>query len=293
MPVLNPLPSRAGIGLKPEHYAAVLSTIGSAASPAWVEVHPQNYFGAGGLPHHFLRQIAAVLPVSFHSVGLSLGSANGVNPDELHMLAALCAHYAPSMISDHLSWSDAPGRYYPDLMPLPYTWESLDHFARQVDRVQTALRRRMLIENPSRYLGFADDDLEEPEFLDRLCRMTGCGLLLDINNVFVSAVNTGFDPLAWLDAIDPFLVSEIHMAGHHVEQHDSGPLLIDDHGSCVADEVWALLEAFIARAGPRPVLIEWDTHIPDFSVLMKEADKADTILARAAASQVKELARAG
>lgn len=275
------LPLLPGIGLKPEHYAALMSS-GLDTGPVgtflhgvgWVEVHPQNYFGAGGPPHRWLSAVAERHPISFHSVGLSPGAAGGLFEDELDALALLCERYAPAMVSEHLSWSGSPDERYPDLLPLPYTAETLSHFAGQVGRMQDRLKRQVLIENPSRYLAFAHDTMSEAEFLHGLCRRAGCGLLLDINNIEVSATNLGLDPWAMVDAIDPRLVGEIHLAGHSREEHPHGPLLIDDHGSPVSDLTWRLFERFIARSGPRPVLIEWDTDVPAFEVLVAEAEKA-------------------
>jgi uncharacterized protein len=276
---LSTLPPETGIGLKPEHYAPLLESLGiGGVQPGWVEVHPQNYFGAGGPPHRWLTAIAEHLPLSFHSIGLSLGGAAGCNIDELEQLAALADRYQPAMISDHLSWSDCDGERYPDLLPLPYTVQALDHFVAQVGRVQDRLGRQILIENPSRYVAWAADDIPEAEFLNSLCRRSGCGLLLDINNVEVSATNLNFDPLAWLDAIDLAAVGEIHLAGHAVEHHESGVLLIDDHGSPVTDDCWSLYAHVIDRAGRVPTLIERDTAIPPFAVLMAEVARADAVL---------------
>lgn len=286
-PPSSPLPLRAGVGLKPQHYPRALEMVSASIddpipAPAWFEVHPQNYFCAGGPPHRWLTAFAEKSPLSFHSVGLSLGSADGVNLDELSALAALCERYGPAMVSDHLSWSGSASNRYPDLLPVPYTAEALDHFAAQVGWVQDRLGRSILIENPSRYLAFAGDTMDEAAFLHALCRRAGCGLLLDINNIEVSATNLGLDPDAMVDAIDPSLVGEVHLAGHASEDHDHGPLLIDDHGSAVSHETWRLFERFAERAGPVPVLIEWDTNIPEFDVLLTEAAIADAILRRAA-----------
>jgi len=276
---LQTLPPRAGIGLKARHYAEVLAAAERGAAPAWAEVHPQNYFGAGGPPHRWLTAIAEHLPISFHSVGLSLGSAGGIDRDELDALARLCDRYQPAMVSDHLSWSNTPHDKFPDLLPIPYTNAALDHFAREVGRVQDRLGRRILVENPSRYLAYATCDWDEPGFLHELCRRSGCGLLLDINNIEVSAFNLGLDPVPWLDAIDPALVGEIHVAGHAVKDDgDGGRIAIDDHGSPVRANCWGLLARFLRRAGPRPVLVEWDTDVPDFAVLMAEAATADALL---------------
>nr|WP_321326485.1 DUF692 domain-containing protein [uncultured Parasphingorhabdus sp.] len=273
------LPPSGGIGLKSVHYSHVLDDDAQAKRPSWVEVHPQNYFGDGGPAHRWLTAIAGVYPLSFHSVGLSLGSAEGLNRDDLEKLAALCDRYQPAMVSDHLSWSGNAHDRYPDLLPIPYTQEALDHFAGEIGKVQDRLQRPILIENPSRYLSYRDDTMSETDFIDTLCRQTGCGLLFDINNVEVTATNVGLDMHAYIDAIDPAIVGEIHLAGHATESHDSGPLLIDDHGSIVSDVTWDLYRRFITRAGPIATLIEWDTDIPAYDVLMAEVTKAETILA--------------
>ncbi len=283
---VNPL-TGVGIGLKPKHYHLVLQSLSAsihdpASTPDWLEVHPQNYFCAGGPPHRWLSAIAERAPISLHSVGLSLGSADGVVPDELDQLAALCARYQPALVSDHLSWSGSASNRYPDLLPVPYTDEALDHFVAQVGLVQERLGRQILLENPSRYLAFAGDQYEEAEFLHLLCRRSGCGLLFDINNIEVSATNLGLDPFAMVDAIDADLVGEIHLAGHACEQTAEGPLLIDDHGSPVTGLTWRLFDRFIRRAGARPVLIEWDTDVPEYDVLMAEVMRAREILDAAA-----------
>lgn len=283
MTSLRHLPPSAGVGLKPGHYVQALEAVSSSiprfpAAPEWFEVHPQNYFGAGGPPHRWLSAFAEKAPLSFHSVGLSLGSRDGVVGEELDQLANLCQRYAPAMVSDHLSWSGSANNRYPDLLPVPYTREALDHFVAQVERVQERLQRQILIENPSRYLSFVGDEMGEADFLHALCQRSGCGILLDINNIEVSATNLGLNADTLVDAINPALVGEIHLAGHVVEYHPDGALLIDDHGSAVSDETWRLFERFIRRSGPRPVLVEWDTDVPDFEVLVEEARKADAIL---------------
>lgn len=276
------LPLLAGVGLKPQHYQSVLQAVPASTSgsgcPAWLEVHPQNYFMAGGPQHRWLAEIAARFPISFHSVGLSLGSAAGLDRAELDALTGLCQRYSPAVVSDHLSWSGSASNRYPDLLPVPYTREALDHFASQVGVVQDRLKRTILIENPSRYLAFAHDEMSEAEFLHALCGRTGCGLLLDLNNIEVSATNLGLDPFTMAAAIDPGLVGEVHLAGHAREDHPGGVLLIDDHGSPVTDLTWDLLARFVARAGPRPVLIEWDTNLPDWAVLIAEMDKAQAVM---------------
>lgn len=290
------LPLLAGVGLKPQHFRAVLQSVSASNSapdrPAWLEVHPQNYFMAGGPQHRWLAEFAARFPISFHSVGLSLGSAAGLDADELDALAQLCARYDPAVVSDHLSWSGSATNRYPDLLPVPYTREALDHFVAQVGRVQDRLGRSMLIENPSRYLAFARDEMSEAEFLRELCRRSGCGLLLDLNNIEVSATNLGLDPHAMADAIDPELVGEVHLAGHAREDHPGGMLLIDDHGSPITDLTWDLFARFVARTGPRPVLIEWDTDIPDWSVLAAEMGKAQAMMDIACARPARVAAHA-
>lgn len=290
------LPPAAGIGLKPRHYGAVLASLSGSIDapppPAWLEVHPQNYFCAGGPPHRWLGEIARHSPLSFHSVGLSLGSAGGLIGEELDALAALCDRYAPAAVSDHLSWSGSADNRCPDLLPLPYTEESLDHITREIEQVQTRLGRPILIENPSRYTAFAHDMLDEVDFLHRLCAASGCGLLLDVNNIVVSAVNLGLDPYAGIDRIDGDLIGEIHLAGHAIEQHEEGVLLIDDHGSAVAAPTWRLFERLVARIGPRPTLIEWDTEVPDYEVLAAEMLTAQAILDRAAAPATSDATHA-
>lgn len=284
----SPLPAHVGVGLKPQHYVPALEAVSAsipfpARCPAWFEVHPQNYFGAGGPPHRWLSAFAQQAPLSFHSVGLSLGSSEGVNLEELEHLAALCDRYAPALVSDHLSWSGSASNRYPDLLPVPYTRGALDHFAAQVARVQDRLGRSILVENPSRYLAFAGDEMTEAEFLHTLCARAGCGLLLDINNIEVSATNLGLDADAMVDSVDPSLVGELHLAGHAREDHVHGALLIDDHGSAVSDETWRLFARFVQRAGARPVLIEWDSDVPEFDVLLAEAAKAEAIMTVSAA----------
>lgn len=281
------LPPATGIGLKPAHYRDVLEPQTGCVRPAWVEVHPQNYFVDGGPPHRWLTAVAARLPVSFHSVGLSIGTAQGVDEDELEQLAKLCQRYYPASISDHLSWSGNSADRYADLLPVPYTYDTLDHVAAQIGRVQDRLKRSILIENPSRYLSYTHDEMDEVSFIHTLCAKSGCGLLFDINNVEVSCTNLGTDPFAYVDAIDPGLVGEIHLAGHATEWHDNRPLLIDDHGSPVTALTWDLFDRFIGRAGPKPVLIEWDTDVPEFAVLIAEAARANEHMARAVAQMLQ------
>lgn len=274
------LPPRGGIGLKPAHFAELLDSAQRGAGPRWVEVHPQNYTMAGGPMHSWLTAVREHLPVSFHSVGLSLGDPGGCDVDELERLAALVERYEPAMVSDHLSWSSLAGERIPDLLPAPMTRESLTHFISEIGRVQDRLKRRILVENPSRMLAFAADEYDEPDFLAELCARSGCRLLLDVNNVIVSAFNLGFDARLWMAEIDPSLVGEIHVAGHSVREPEPGiRIAIDDHGSAVSEECWTLLEAFLDRAGPRPVLVERDNAVPSFGELAAESARADRVLA--------------
>lgn len=272
------LPERAGVGIKPQHYAPLLEGDPTTVRPLWVEIHPQNFFHAGGPSRYWLARIADALPVSFHSTGLSLGSADGPDMLQLDMLERLLGEVPAACVSDHASWSRTGAEMFPDLLPLPYTDDSLDRLAQSIACVQHRLSRRILVENPSRMVAFRDDTMDEVDFLHRLCAYTGCGLLLDINNVIVSSVNTGIDVATYLGAVNPALVGEIHLAGHSREIHDVGVIAIDDHGSAISDECWVHYERFIARAGPKPTLIERDNDIPDFAALMREVREADAIL---------------
>ncbi|WP_265563575.1 MNIO family bufferin maturase [Sphingomicrobium arenosum] len=269
------LPTSGGIGLKPEHFEAFLDARAKGTGPTWVEVHPQNYMMAGGPMHRWLEAVRDAAPVSFHSVGLSIGDPDGCDRDELGRLARLAERYEPAMISDHLSWSSLGGEALPDLLPLPMTDESLAHFVREVDRIQTRLKRPILIENPSRMIAFAQDSYDEADFLAELSRRSGCGLLVDVNNILVARTNVGLDPIAYLDALPLHAIAEVHVAGHMVEEHEGGAFLaIDDHGSPVSEECWALLDALLARTGPRPVLVERDNDVPPFAELAAEAARA-------------------
>lgn len=271
----GPIPARAGVGLKPEHYEAILET---RPDVGWFEVHPENYMGEGGAPHYFLSRVRARYPVSFHGVGLSIGSAGRIDATHLARLAALMDRYEPAVFSEHLAWSTHDGTYLNDLLPLPYTGETLDIVCRHVDEVQTTLARRMLLENPSTYVVFGASEMSETEFLGEVARHTGCGLLLDVNNVFVSATNNGFDAEAYIDAFPAGHVGEIHLGGHAETQDEAGTLLIDAHDREVKDAVWALYRRALARTGAVPTLIEWDNDVPDWPVLLAEATRAEAAL---------------
>lgn len=269
-------PCAAGIGLRAQHQAEVMA---SHPPVGWFEVHAENHFGGGAALHH-LEVVRRDYPVSLHGVGLSLGSAAGIDRRHLERLAGLAERIEPGLVSEHLSWSIAGGLYFNDLIPLPLTEEALGVVSRNILRVQDRLRRRILIENPSAYLRFADSPIPEPEFLAALVARTGCGLLCDVNNIYVSAGNLGGDPLAWLDAVPAAAVGEIHLAGHHRTTVDGVDILIDDHGSRVAAEVWALYRHAVARFPAAPTLIEWDTAIPPLAELVAEAHQADRQRAR-------------
>jgi uncharacterized protein (UPF0276 family) len=272
------LPATAGIGFKPQHFDAIL---GDEPPIGFIEVHAENYMGAGGPPHAMLRQLRERHALSIHGVGLSIGSAAPLDPDHLARLKALCQRYEPASFSEHLAWSSHGEVYLNDLLPLPYTQETLDRIVSHVDQVQETLAREMLLENPSTYLQFEESTIPETELLAEIARRTGCGLLLDVNNVFVQAQNHGTSPDDYLAAFPLARVKEIHLGGHDTQSDETGaPLLIDAHGSPVADPVWTLYEGVIARTGPLPTLIEWDNDVPDWPVLAAEARAAGAILAR-------------
>jgi uncharacterized protein (UPF0276 family) len=238
--------------------------------------------GAGGPPHHFLERLRARYPLSLHGVGLSIGAARPLDRQHLGRVAALVDRYEPQSFSEHLAWSTHDTSYLNDLLPLPYTEETLACVARHVVEVQEALRRPILIENPSTYVAFASSTMEETEFLAAVAERSGCGLLLDVNNVFVSATNHCFSAAAYIDGFPLHLVGEIHLAGHAAEEDDAGaPLLIDTHDRQVADPVWALYERAIRRGGPKPTLVEWDSDLPDWPVLKREAVLAEAVMAAA------------
>jgi uncharacterized protein len=278
--ISDPLPPRAGVGLKPEHYREILD---SAPDIGWFEIHAENYMGDGGAPHHYLRAIRERYPLSLHGVGLSIGGSAALDAEHLARLKALIVRYEPSAFSEHLAWSSHDTVYLNDLLPLPYTQETLARVCDHVDAVQETLGQPMLLENPSTYVAFAETAMSEVAFLREVVRRTGCGLLLDVNNVFVQAVNHGFDAGAYIDAFPVEHVGEIHLGGHAADSDDDGSaLLIDDHGHEVADPVWALYVRALARLGPRPTLIEWDNDVPGWEVLFAEAKRADAVIAAAA-----------
>ncbi len=268
------LPQRAGIGLRSPHHGAVLA---SRPDVGWFEVHSENFFGAGGEALQVLEEVRRHYPVSLHGVGLSLGSASAPDRRHLEKLRALVARIEPAAVSEHLCWSAVGGQHLNDLLPLPYTREALAVVCDNVARVQDFLGRPILIENVSSYLQFKGADFPEWAFVAEVARRSGCGLLLDVNNVWVSACNHGFDPLDYLRAMPPAAVAEIHLAGFEVDEE--GGFLVDTHSRPVHEPVWALYAAALAHCGPRPTLIEWDNDIPALDVLLAEATRADGLLA--------------
>lgn len=272
------LPAAGGIGLKAEHYRALLET---APPLGFLEIHAENYMGAGGPPHRYLTALRERYPVSLHGVGLSIGGLSPLDRAHLDRLKALVSRYEPGLFSEHLAWSTHDTGYLADLLPLPYTDATLALVCDHIDQTQEHLQRQMLLENPSSYLGFAESTWDEPGFITEVARRTGCGLLLDVNNVFVSARNLGFTPESYLDAYPLALVQEIHLAGHDmVREAGGGTLLIDAHGSAVAEDVWSLYAAVTARRGALPTLIERDANVPALDVLLAEAVRAEAIMAR-------------
>jgi len=269
-----------GVGFKPEHFEAIAET---RPQLGFFEVHAENYMGAGGAPHRRLDAIREGYPLSLHGVGLSIGSPGKLDRAHLQRLAAVARRFEPTLVSEHLAWSTHEGAFLNDLLPLPYTDETVARVSEHVDEVQNALGRTLLLENPSTYVVFAESTWAETDFLREIARRTGCGLLLDVNNVFVSAVNHGFDPELYLADFPVSAVGEIHLAGCADDSDDAGlPLLIDAHNSPVRDAVWSLYAATIRRLGATPTLIEWDNDVPAWSMLLDEAGRAEHVIAEAA-----------
>jgi uncharacterized protein (UPF0276 family) len=274
------LPARAGLGLKPEHYDAILA---DTPDVGFFEVHAENYMGAGGPPHRYLEAIVERYPLSLHGVGLSIGAARPLDSAHLKRLRVLIDRYRSASFSEHLAWSTHDTGFLNDLLPLPYTQETLARVTEHVDQTQQTLGRRMLLENPSTYVLFAESTIDEIDFLDTVAERTGCGLLLDVNNVMVSAVNHRLDPFAYINRFPIGRVGEIHLAGYDETVDGAGDrLLIDAHGSAVRSDVMALYCHTLSRSGPLPTLIEWDNDVPGFPTLLAEARRADALLAEEA-----------
>ncbi len=267
---------RAGASFKPKHLDAILADTDPVG---FLEVHAENYMGAGGLPHANFERIRRDFAVSLHGVCMSIGAPAGIDPSHLSRFAALVARYEPALVSEHLAWSTHNDVYYNDLLPLPYTEATLATVCEHIDRVQEAIGRPILMENPSTYVASAESTYAETDFIRTMSDRTGCGLLLDVNNVFVSATNHQYSAQQYLANFPLERVGEIHLAGHDTQADDKGlPLLIDSHDRAVADPVWELYETVIARRGPVATLIEWDSEIPDWPVLKREAQAAQRIL---------------
>lgn len=288
------IPFRSGVGLKPQHYAAVLDL-----QPAigFFEVHAENYMGAGGPPHRYLTAIRERYPLSLHGVGLSIGADRPLDRGHLGRLKALSERYEPALVSEHLAWSTHGAAFLDDLLPVPYTGETLDCVVRHVEDVQEALGRQILLENPATYLAFAESTWSEVEFIAEVVRRTGCALLLDVNNIYVACSNQQWDPTDYIQRFPLAHVREIHLAGHAHDTDDAGrPLLIDSHDRPVAEPVWRLYAQAIVKLGPVPTLIEWDANLPGWSELEREARRADSVLlatATPAGAQLSGAKRAG
>ena len=271
------LPPHVGIGYKAQHYLDIIKNPGALS---WLEIHAENYMGQGGRPIAQLRHLAEKFPISVHGVGLSIGGSGPLNIDHLQRLKSLIDWLNPASFSEHLAWSTHDNHFLNDLLPLPYTATTMERVANHIDQVQNTLGRQMLLENPSSYLSFSESDMDETEFLAQIVKRTGCGLLLDVNNVFVSAANLKTSPQAYIDAFPMHAVGELHLGGHDEDEDETGaPLLIDSHGKSIVDPVWALLDYTLARSGPKPLLIEWDNDVPDWNILSAELTRADAALA--------------
>jgi len=270
------IPARGGVGLKAEHYRTIVETLPDVG---FFEVHAENYMGAGGPPHRYLSAIRERYPLSLHGVGLSIGADRPLDEDHLQRLKRLIERYRPGLFSEHLAWSSHDSSFLNDLLPVPYTAETLTRVIEHIDQVQNALRRQMLLENPSTYLAFAESTYSEIDFIAEVVRRTGCGLLLDVNNVYVASTNQEWDPIAYIEAYPLAHVQEIHIAGYTREADDKGrPLLIDTHNRPVEEIDWSLYAHAVTLIGPVPTLIEWDADVPDWPMLKREADRAEAIM---------------
>ncbi|MDE1933521.1 MAG: DUF692 domain-containing protein [Bradyrhizobium sp.] len=272
----NRIPARGGVGLKAEHYRTIVE---SWPDIGFFEVHAENYMGAGGPPHRYLSAIRERYKLSLHGVGLSIGADRPLDKDHLKRLNRLILLYRPGLFSEHLAWSSHDNGFLNDLLPVPYTAETLKRVVEHVDQVQNALGRQMLLENPSTYLAFAESTYSEIDFIAEVVRRTGCGLLLDVNNVYVASTNQQWDPVAYIDAYPLAHVQEIHLAGYTREVDDEGrPLLIDTHNRPVDEIVWDLYARAVTLTGPVPTLIEWDADLPTWDALKQEAERAEAIM---------------
>jgi uncharacterized protein (UPF0276 family) len=271
----GPIPAAAGIGLRGPHHSAFLSD----APPArWLEAHSENFFAPDSIASGVLERIRENYPLSLHGVGLSIGSVDPLAREHLAGLGALVERMEPALVSEHLCWGSVGGYHLNDLLPLPYTEEALAHMARRIEQVQDYLGREILIENVSSYMEFRESTIPEWDFLAAISERSGCGILLDVNNIYVSACNHGFDPIEYLEAIPADRVGEIHLAGHSEQLFESRSVLVDTHDAPICDGVWELYETTLKLIGPRPTLIEWDSELPPLSVLLAEAGKAQSLI---------------
>jgi uncharacterized protein (UPF0276 family) len=270
-----PIPASAGIGLRAKHQRAFLD---GSPPVAWLEVHSENYFASGGPGHVALEEIRGDYPLSFHGVGLSLGSIDSLDRWHLRRLKQVVDRYEPALVSEHLSWSSIGGLFANDLLPLPATREALEHIVLRVDETQDYLQRRILIENVSSYLELGPSEMPEHCFLVELAQRTGCGVLLDVNNLYVNECNRGLSASAFIAALPAAVVGEIHVAGHSIEHYGGETVIVDTHDAPVCAEVWDLYALAIARFGRVPTLVEWDSKLPDLDVLIDEARKADRMM---------------
>lgn len=275
-PIPPDLRDPVGIGLRSPHYQEILD---ETPPIGWFEIHPENYF-CGGLHQYILDQVAEKYPLSMHAVGLSLGADQDVDPEHLRQFKKLIDRYDPFLISDHIAWSASGNAHLNDLLPLPYTEECLERVCKNIEQVQDAFDCHILVENPSTYLAFNKNEMSEPEFMNEVCARTGCGMILDINNIYVQSHNHGINPTNYINNIDMRHVGEFHLAGHIEKEIGDNSLLIDTHNQTVCDDVWALYDYTLLKAGARPTLIEWDQDFPALQVLLDEAKKARTAIER-------------
>ena len=287
----NEMPARAGVGLKAQHYRTILET---HPDVGFFEVHAENYMGAGGPPHRYLTEIRAQYPLSLHGVGLSIGADQPLDQDHLRRLAELIGRYEPELFSEHLAWSSHGGHFFNDLLPVPYTHQTLQRVCEHIDQVQEALGRQMLLENPSTYVAFAESTYWEVDFIAEIARRTGCALLLDINNVYVACTNQHWDPARYIEEFPVAHVRQIHLAGHARDADDQGQaLLIDSHDRQVESVVWDFYARAIELLGTVPTLIEWDQNLPTWAELHAEAQRAEHVLANSLQNEETYRAVAG
>jgi uncharacterized protein (UPF0276 family) len=269
-------PLSVGVGFKPEHFDGIASDSGPLG---FIEIHAENYMGLGGRPHAMLERLSLDFPLSIHGVGLSIGGAGSLDQNHLTRLKTLCERYQPALFSEHLAWSTHSDIFFNDLLPLPYTDETCRTVIEHIDEVQSILKRQILIENPSTYVAFEESTMSEVDFIKEIVRRSGCGLLLDVNNVFVSSTNHQMDPTSYITEFPLHAVREIHLGGHSEDKDDHGNiLLIDSHSAPVVDDVWKLYSEIVHRIGPLATLIEWDNDVPEWPVLRREAERANSIL---------------